>query len=55
MAVVDPLIELRGVKKHFGTLHVLRDIEFTVGRGEAVVGVGPSRPPTRWACARRRS
>ncbi|MFC9245488.1 amino acid ABC transporter ATP-binding protein [Streptomyces sp. NPDC057136] len=39
---VDPLIELRGVNKHFGALHVLQDINLTVGRGEVVVVIGPS-------------
>ncbi|MEV0276562.1 amino acid ABC transporter ATP-binding protein [Streptomyces sp. NPDC050610] len=39
---VDPLIELRDVNKHFGSLHVLRDINLTVGRGEVVVVIGPS-------------
>ncbi|WP_405387445.1 amino acid ABC transporter ATP-binding protein [Streptomyces sp. NBC_01102] len=39
---VDPLIELRDVNKHFGTLHVLQDINLTVGRGEVVVIIGPS-------------
>ncbi|MEU9236896.1 amino acid ABC transporter ATP-binding protein [Streptomyces subrutilus] len=39
---VDPLIELRDVNKHFGTLHVLQDISLTVGRGEVVVIIGPS-------------
>ncbi|MEG8278273.1 amino acid ABC transporter ATP-binding protein [Streptomyces sp. AHA2] len=39
---VDPLIELRDVNKHFGDLHVLRDIDLTVGRGEVVVVIGPS-------------
>ncbi|MGI5348078.1 amino acid ABC transporter ATP-binding protein [Streptomyces sp. CA-250714] len=38
----EPLIELRGVNKHYGTLHVLRDIDLTVGRGEVVVVIGPS-------------
>ncbi|WP_407549050.1 amino acid ABC transporter ATP-binding protein [Streptomyces sp. Pv4-95] len=38
----DALIELRGVNKHFGKLHVLRDIDLTVGRGEVVVVIGPS-------------
>ncbi|MFE0773551.1 amino acid ABC transporter ATP-binding protein [Streptomyces sp. NPDC058861] len=42
MAVVDPLIELRGVNKHFGALHVLQSIDLTVGRGEVVVVIGPS-------------
>ncbi|MEV4945471.1 amino acid ABC transporter ATP-binding protein [Streptomyces sp. NPDC053755] len=42
MAVVDPLIELRDVNKHYGALHVLQDINLTVGRGEVVVVIGPS-------------
>ncbi|MFJ9521669.1 amino acid ABC transporter ATP-binding protein [Kitasatospora sp. NPDC101801] len=36
------MIELSGVNKHFGELHVLRDIDLTVGRGEVVVVIGPS-------------
>ncbi|MFD7537078.1 amino acid ABC transporter ATP-binding protein [Streptomyces sp. NPDC059819] len=39
---VDPLIELRGVNKYYGKLHVLQDIDLTVGRGEVVVVIGPS-------------
>jgi glutamate transport system ATP-binding protein len=39
---VDPLIELRDVNKYFGQLHVLQDINLTVGRGEVVVVIGPS-------------
>ncbi|MGW0994926.1 amino acid ABC transporter ATP-binding protein [Streptomyces sp. NPDC002520] len=39
---VDPLIELRNVNKYFGELHVLRDIDLTVGKGEVVVVIGPS-------------
>ncbi|MFI7243482.1 amino acid ABC transporter ATP-binding protein [Streptomyces qinglanensis] len=39
---MEPLIELRGVNKYFGTQHVLRDIDLTVGRGEVVVVIGPS-------------
>ncbi|MGW8377033.1 amino acid ABC transporter ATP-binding protein [Streptomyces sp. ODS28] len=38
----EPLIELRGVNKHYGSLHVLQEIELTVGRGEVVVVIGPS-------------
>ncbi|MEU9126034.1 amino acid ABC transporter ATP-binding protein [Streptomyces sp. NPDC048506] len=38
----EALIELRGVNKHYGELHVLRDIDLTVGRGEVVVIIGPS-------------
>ncbi|MEN3536636.1 amino acid ABC transporter ATP-binding protein [Microbispora sp. ZYX-F-249] len=37
-----PLVRLEGVNKHFGPLHVLRDIELSVGRGEVVVVIGPS-------------
>ncbi|MFD8260236.1 amino acid ABC transporter ATP-binding protein [Streptomyces griseoluteus] len=39
---VDPLIELRDVNKHFGELHVLQDIDLTIGKGEVVVVIGPS-------------
>ena len=39
---VDPLIELRDVNKYYGKLHVLQDINLTVGRGEVVVVIGPS-------------
>ncbi|MEU9210600.1 amino acid ABC transporter ATP-binding protein [Streptomyces sp. NPDC048415] len=39
---VDPLIELRDVNKYFGELHVLQDINLTVGKGEVVVIIGPS-------------
>jgi glutamate transport system ATP-binding protein len=38
----EPLIVLSGVNKHFGRLHVLKDIDLTVGRGEVVVIIGPS-------------
>ncbi|WP_072370501.1 amino acid ABC transporter ATP-binding protein [Thermophilibacter mediterraneus] len=37
-----PVIELRHVEKHFGDLHVLRDVNLAVGRGEVLVVVGPS-------------
>lgn len=30
---VDSLIELRDVNKYFGELHVLQDVNLTVGRG----------------------
>ncbi|MBA0052150.1 amino acid ABC transporter ATP-binding protein [Streptomyces sp. AJS327] len=39
---MESLIELRGVNKHYGKLHVLRDVHLTVGRGEVVVVIGPS-------------
>ena len=38
----EPLIELDSVNKWFGSLHVLRDINLTVDRGEVVVVIGPS-------------
>ncbi len=38
----DALVELRGVDKHFGALHVLQNIDLTVRRGEVVVIIGPS-------------
>jgi glutamate transport system ATP-binding protein len=38
----EPLIVLEGVNKHFGPLHVLRDVDLTVTRGEVVVVIGPS-------------
>ena len=38
----QPLVVMRGVNKHFGSLHVLRDVETTVARGEVVVVIGPS-------------
>ena len=37
-----PVIELRHIDKHFGALHVLKDISLTVHRGEVVVIIGPS-------------
>jgi glutamate transport system ATP-binding protein len=36
------LVTLSGVNKHFGALHVLRDINLTVDAGEVVVVIGPS-------------
>ena len=37
-----PVIELRHVDKHYGDLHVLKDISLSVGKGEVVVIIGPS-------------
>jgi glutamate transport system ATP-binding protein len=37
-----PLVVLDGVNKWFGDLHVLKDINLTVHRGEVVVVIGPS-------------
>ena len=37
-----PLVELTYVEKHYGDLHVLKDINLTVRKGEVLVIVGPS-------------
>jgi glutamate transport system ATP-binding protein len=37
-----PLVVLDDVNKHFGSLHVLRDINLTISRGEVLVVIGPS-------------
>ncbi|WP_193342265.1 amino acid ABC transporter ATP-binding protein [Pseudarthrobacter sp. AB1] len=36
------MITLRGVNKWYGSLHVLKDIDLSVSRGEVVVVIGPS-------------
>jgi glutamate transport system ATP-binding protein len=38
----EPLVVLDRVDKHFGELHVLKDVRLTVNRGEVVVVIGPS-------------
>jgi glutamate transport system ATP-binding protein len=40
--MAEPLVVLEGVNKSFGPVHVLRDIDLTIGRGEVVVVIGPS-------------
>ena len=42
MAEQTPVIELRHIDKHYGSLHVLKDISLTVHKGEVVVIIGPS-------------
>ena len=37
-----PLVRLVNVNKHFGDLHVLKDINLEVAEGEVVVVIGPS-------------
>ncbi|MFN8074532.1 MAG: amino acid ABC transporter ATP-binding protein [Kineosporiaceae bacterium] len=37
-----PLLSIEHVDKHFGALHVLKDIDLTVAHGEVVVVIGPS-------------
>ncbi|MBF4601570.1 amino acid ABC transporter ATP-binding protein [Frigoribacterium sp. VKM Ac-1396] len=39
---MEPLVVVDHVNKHFGDLHVLKDITTTVGKGEVVVVIGPS-------------
>jgi glutamate transport system ATP-binding protein len=41
-ATYEPLIVLDHVDKWYGELHVLQDINLTVGKGEVVVVIGPS-------------
>ena len=41
-AAQAPVIELRHVDKHYGDLHVLKDIDLKVNKGEVVVIIGPS-------------
>jgi glutamate transport system ATP-binding protein len=38
----EPLVVIEHVDKHFGDLHVLKDINTVVNRGEVVVVIGPS-------------
>ena len=38
----QPLVVLSDVQKHFGSLHVLKDIDLSVRKGEVVVVLGPS-------------
>jgi glutamate transport system ATP-binding protein len=42
MSTDEPLIRMTRVNKWFGSLHVLRDVDLTVDRGEVVVVIGPS-------------
>ena len=36
------MINLDGINKHFGSLHVLKDINLSVSSGEKLVVIGPS-------------
>src|SRR4029453_11641466 len=38
----EALVSLNGVNKHYGQLHVLKDIDLQVRKGEVVVVIGPS-------------
>ena len=48
-----PLVVMEGVNKHFGDLHVLKDINLTVGEGEVVVVLGPTRSAKSTLCRTR--
>src|SRR5215217_3626759 len=37
-----PMIAMEAVNKHFGSLHVLKDINLQVDRGQVIVVLGPS-------------
>jgi glutamate transport system ATP-binding protein len=37
-----PMVSMKAVDKHFGSLHVLKDINLDVDRGEVIVVLGPS-------------
>jgi len=41
-SMIDPIIQITGLHKWFGDLHVLNDINLTVERGERIVICGPS-------------
>lgn len=41
-STTQPMISMRNVDKHFGELHVLKDINLEVDRGQVVVVLGPS-------------
>ena len=36
----EPLLEFRAVNTHYGDLHVLKDVDYTIGRGEIVCLLG---------------
>jgi len=40
--MAEPIITFRGVNRWFGKLHVLKDIDLEVARGEVLVVCGPS-------------
>ena len=40
--MTEPLVRIRGLGKSFGPTRVLEGVDLDVGRGEAVVVIGPS-------------
>ncbi|WP_275957902.1 amino acid ABC transporter ATP-binding protein [Rhodococcus koreensis] len=41
-ATAAPMVELRGIDKYFGAVHVLKSIDLEIPRGQVVVVLGPS-------------
>ena len=39
---MKPILELRGLSKSFGGLHVIRDLDLEVGEGEILSVIGPN-------------
>ena len=39
---MEPIIEIRHLQKHFGSLQVLNDIDFNIEKGEVVTIIGSS-------------
>jgi glutamate transport system ATP-binding protein len=37
-----PMVSMKAVNKHFGSLHVLKDINLDIARGQVIVVLGPS-------------
>ena len=42
VATARPIVEAKGIHKHFGALHVLKGVDLTVGERELVFVIGPS-------------
>jgi len=42
MTAARPIVEARAIHKHFGALHVLRGVDFTVEERQLVFVIGPS-------------
>jgi glutamate transport system ATP-binding protein len=40
--MTEPLVVLKDVNKHYGDLHVLKEINLEIGKGEVVIVIGPS-------------
>ena len=38
----EPMISLSNVSKHFGALHVLKDVSFDIPRSQVFAFIGPS-------------